>query len=472
MCTSPRKFGDVDVACRECDQCLAARRNKWVARAMAERSVAGHTYALGLTYADLPAGGKPAGATVFRYRDIQTWLKLLRSRYKDYYGVDGEIRYIVAGEQGSKGTRRVHWHVILFTDRPVGPVGVLKEFHSGKPLPDIVDDVRIDWDLWPHGHVTFQVPDQRGISYAVKYALKDQWSSAKSKGRSREQSSQLWAASMFRMSKKPPIGWRFVSALLDRYERRGNVPPTLELRVPDYSGYWFLDGQFAEYAASRCHDINKEYRANHGRDCSGWDALLHSVQDARSGLDNRLEDILINGTPEESGPLSEAAVSNDKQQFAIELARRRRASASASERGRIVSKCGRILPCPECAQSWSVDALADFQREENRWFTRWCESYGYAQDDAARQRFRSWWRYRGRASRGCLLRETARVKGAIHRARIDARTERRAVGYAAEDGGRSIKPSGPSPARGRAVEGAAALQKKAGQPRSPKGKRR
>ena len=120
MCLTPIYHSDGKVfACRECNACVETRLNAWVSRALAESVVAGHTYAITMTYADLPDGRRPIGATVFDYSDIQRFLKHLRFNYHRFYGGSGQIRYIACGEQGSKGTQRVH-HDILWRDRHLG----------------------------------------------------------------------------------------------------------------------------------------------------------------------------------------------------------------------------------------------------------------------------------------------------------------------------------------------------------------
>lgn len=102
MCLNPITISGTlnTFACRSCNECVETRVNEWTVRALAESQVAGHTYAITFTYADLPTG-RPVGATVFKYRDVQLMLKQLRTNYSRHYGDVGEIRYIACGEQGA-----------------------------------------------------------------------------------------------------------------------------------------------------------------------------------------------------------------------------------------------------------------------------------------------------------------------------------------------------------------------------------
>lgn len=162
MCTRPQRMYDkendrfVEFACRTCDACLATRMNDWVARGVAEAAVAGETLAVRLSYRNYPDGTKPDGAVTFVYSDVQKFFKKLRQAYKRHYGADGEIRYIVAGERGGKNDR-VHYHVVIFSDRPISILGDYTEM-DGTPLPGIAieKDPGIIWTMWDHGHVFFK----------------------------------------------------------------------------------------------------------------------------------------------------------------------------------------------------------------------------------------------------------------------------------------------------------------------------
>ncbi len=279
---------EIKFACRVCNDCINARKNDWVARGMAEKAMSGETLVITLTYRNNPDGTTPARAKAFHYADVQAFLKSLREEYFRKYDTRNEISYIVAGERGSqKG--RVHWHLVVFAKRPVTPLGKWFDKYQ-KPLRSLRELVfgkkdRYHWNFWPHGHVNVLEPDQGGLSYVLKYALKDQFNVVKSKGTMREAKAENHGASYFRMSKKPPIGWRWLEQKLDDWERRLVVPPTLLIKPPDYSGYWYPKRKFRENLLIRLHNINQKSLAERGRDCPQWNSLLSSVSELENQTD-------------------------------------------------------------------------------------------------------------------------------------------------------------------------------------------
>lgn len=280
MCSTPNTIHDengqaVKVACRSCNDCISARKNDWVARCVAEKASAAEVVVIDLTYRNNEDGTLPDQAKAFRYKDVQNFLKLLRKAYKKAYNADGEIRYIVAGERGSD-KNRVHWHMVLFSDRPISTLGEWTDF-IGKPLEAMRMRKLDHWSFWPHGAVYCRVPDQGGIAYVLKYCLKDQFNVVKSKGTMREAKANNHGSSFFRMSKKPPIGERFLLDQLERWRERKAVPPHLLLKVPDLKGYWYPKGRMREILLTGLHLINQEIKEELGRDAPQWSSLLASV---------------------------------------------------------------------------------------------------------------------------------------------------------------------------------------------------
>ena len=238
---------------------------------MAEKATAGHALVFTLTYADLPNGDKPLGARVFHYSQIQNFLKTVREAYFRKYAKRNEISFLVAGEQGSKGTKRVHWHLILFSDKSIDVLGKwtdsrgqVIEFSKIQSMPK---NHRIHWSAWPHGHINVLTPDQKGMSYVLKYALKDQFNVVKSANHARITKAENHSASKLVMSKSPPLGQRFLDWQLNEWEDALEVPVSLNIPVPDYTGYWYLQGDFRVRAIERLHEINETRRKKYSSDC-------------------------------------------------------------------------------------------------------------------------------------------------------------------------------------------------------------
>lgn len=186
MCITPCFLPEIGpVGCRYCWQCRKNRVNDYVGRCLAEQSTSDKALAVTLTYAE----SENIGASILMYPDFQRFIKRLRKKYS--------VRYIVAGEYGSK-KGRAHWHCVLF--------------FKGK-YPEIKAETRVNWDMWPEGFSYFQEPDYGGFAYALKYALKD-ISSEISQGH-------------LAMSKKPPLGAEYFHNLASKYVEQGISPQDL-----------------------------------------------------------------------------------------------------------------------------------------------------------------------------------------------------------------------------------------------------
>lgn len=210
MCIEPCIVPEVGpVACRYCWQCRSNRISDLAGRCIAEQRTSSATFAVTLTY----RGDVPNAATLV-FADVQKFMKKLRKKY--------DVRYIVAGEYGSKNGR-AHWHIVLFF-KGAFPTVV---FHPDdrKPsdiiLPRFDKDpwARIEWAPWEHGHSYFQQPDFGVFYYAMKYSMKDQ----------DDPVSRYHLA----MSKKPPLGDQYFRELAEKYVEQGLAPQTFVYSFPD-----------------------------------------------------------------------------------------------------------------------------------------------------------------------------------------------------------------------------------------------
>lgn len=214
MCIQTGKLDDgTEIWCRKCWQCIDHRIEDWVGRCIAESKTSKASYAVTLTYADIPENG--ASSAVLTYADVQLFLKRLRKRY-------GRVRFLCAGEYGSlKG--RCHWHLVLFfQDKPPevaeGPewrlqdqIVVAKDLRTkdGKRRAD--PDARNDFDLWsvvtPEGQVArgytyWENVTPEALAYVCKYVVKQEHETESEK--------------TLQMSKKPPLGDAYFRDLAER----------------------------------------------------------------------------------------------------------------------------------------------------------------------------------------------------------------------------------------------------------------
>lgn len=188
MCATPKTFDGYEVSCRECNQCAATYKNTWVARCVAEKQTTEYAYAVTLTYADVD-GVPPLGARVYRYSDVAKFWKRIRAAARYRWGENIDFRYVVVGEKGTK-FGRCHYHAVVFSSHPIIELG---DF-SGPDGTGFEYKRRLNWSLWGHGFIEFQVADVAGMAYVLKYVLKSRMTAARSAGYAREGARNGWPA--------------------------------------------------------------------------------------------------------------------------------------------------------------------------------------------------------------------------------------------------------------------------------------
>jgi len=155
MCSSPltieTKFqGErVHAACRQCEECIAARKRHWIGRMLAEEQTCHSVWFITLTYAD---GYDNVDAYWINYKHVQLMFKKLRK-------AGHKFKYVAVGEHGT-ALERAHFHIMMFW--------------QNEP-PDVEMDERVQWDVWPHGHVVCEYPrSKQGCAvYLMDYMNKD-----------------------------------------------------------------------------------------------------------------------------------------------------------------------------------------------------------------------------------------------------------------------------------------------------------
>lgn len=355
MCQKPLTLDDgTEISCRSCNECVATRTNTWVARCMAEKAISAYTYALHLTYSNRTPEDQ-RGGEAFRYSDVRAFFARLRRQIEYHTGQKAAVRFIVCGERGSK-KGRVHWHVVVFSDVDILEFGEFRKYGE-LFLGEKVDQSgknRLDWSLWPHGFVAVQEPEQEGLRYVLKYALKDQFSLAKSKGTMRHHKAENYAASYFRMSKKPPIGhawlWDKLETLLDA----GQFPVSMEFKVPDYSGFWYPSGQLRVDILRRLGQYAHHYASTHNMVPAQEGAFYASLSDR----DKEIYD------GEEEEPFDVEDVREKARIRALEI----REAGEKRDYARTRKRCGGILPCDECYRGLPEEARrqANFEARRHR----------------------------------------------------------------------------------------------------------
>jgi hypothetical protein len=310
---------------------------------MAEKSCHPYTSCVTLTYSDETQETRDAAA-MFAYADIRLFLAKLRdaARYAaktQRWNFVPYVRFLCAGEQGDR-YGRCHWHLILYTNFDLSLLGKFRL--SGKLVSHRRDMLtigkrkrRLNWSLWEHGYMTLQEPDEAGMAYVLSYCLKDQFTAEKSVGTMRESKVENFATGLFRMSKRPAIGEEWLYTKLENLLARGSVLPSVQLRIPDMSGYYHPSGPFMEKLLWGLVALNRRIAWATGANAPQWPSLLASCAEIPSYME------ILNGSFEEQ--IEEYSASG--------LERRARFDAGEKATRETRRKCGSAVPCLSCLNS-------------------------------------------------------------------------------------------------------------------------
>lgn len=143
-CLNPTQWG----RCRKCSACKDHRIRSWLLRMLLEAQLyeKDQVSFLTLTYKDdcLPSSEEDAKV------QLQKWFKRLRKVINSEFN----IRYVAALEKGTKGTRRFHWHCILFGLRFNTP------------------NRQLLYNAWGKGFIDWKPANGGRMAYVLKYIIK------------------------------------------------------------------------------------------------------------------------------------------------------------------------------------------------------------------------------------------------------------------------------------------------------------
>ncbi|QXN75087.1 replication initiator protein [Microvirus mar22] len=175
--------------CGKCPVCKAADGRDWIFRLNVEADNSINSYFLTLTYNEKNIV-RSGSVGILVKRDLQLFIKRLRSRIARSFPENSNVRFFGIGEYGGT-THRPHYHVILFN------------------LPAVRNLRKIIEDCWHKGFITLSSVNPQRISYVANYSL---FSFLFSDNENSE------IPTPFRvMSRRPGIGSSYIS--LDRYNR-------------------------------------------------------------------------------------------------------------------------------------------------------------------------------------------------------------------------------------------------------------
>lgn len=383
MCSRPITSGTDTFACRSCNECIAKRTQTWVARCMAETAISKEALVVALTYRNNSDDTAPDGAKMFKYSDVQSFMKKLREEYYRKYKARNEIRFLIAGERGSKKDR-VHWHLILWADRPLVTLGTTTDAQQANTLDALAMDRRCHWSFWTHGHVYAEEPTQKAMTYCIKYALKEQFNVVRAQRTMRFTKAENSGASYFRMSKAPPLGWRYLQQRLDRWAEIGAVPTDTRIKIEGYSGYWYPDGKFRHHMLLSLHQINQQHIQEHGKPCAQFNTLSMSLVDGDKDWET-----LHYGEIEGADALEEYDQHEFEERIGAEAAKRR-------------ANCGTAFVCARC---W-LGANTETRQLAREYRAHLVREYITDTEGPDKQTFENFVKHKGQINPACGLNDT------------------------------------------------------------------
>lgn len=230
--------------CGKCKRCIAVKKRDVAGRCAAEASTSSEVVAWTLTYRN----GEP-GAQEFVTRDRQLFLKRMREQFRRqtqrelgapnrFYGASAHVKeywrvrvlqempkimLMGCGERGKNGTKRCHWHMVLFFSKPSGFRTTPRD-PDGRPGRENVP-------LWPHGFVTIHVLPEwmeariKAVRYVAKYLDKAREPSRYGKLRGEK------AEYKFFRSLSKPLGFDYLTAYARDHAAKG-IPLRGDYFVP------------------------------------------------------------------------------------------------------------------------------------------------------------------------------------------------------------------------------------------------
>lgn len=144
-------FSAIPVPCGKCCVCLKRRSNGWAFRLNQQDKLAQSAYFITLTYSAKHVPITKNGRLTLVKKDVQDFLKRLRinQQRNSKAGYTQPIKYYACGEYGPNGTRRPHYHIILFNA-----------------------DIQLIQKSWSKGKVHFGDVTKASVCYTLKYMHK------------------------------------------------------------------------------------------------------------------------------------------------------------------------------------------------------------------------------------------------------------------------------------------------------------
>lgn len=153
----------LEIPCGKCRDCLVHKQSEWTTRLTDEARMHEESCVLLLTYNNENVPYNDQGYQTLKKADVTAFIKALRKKIKT------KIRFFYCGEYG-EGTRRPHYHVIIFG---MGMPSDSKFLKCGK-FNNQINHSQWLTDIWGKGQVNVNEMSSAQARYVSKYVTKDQ----------------------------------------------------------------------------------------------------------------------------------------------------------------------------------------------------------------------------------------------------------------------------------------------------------
>ena len=162
-----RHHKGIQIPCRQCTGCRTEYSRQWAMRNVHEASLHERNVFITLTYDDdhLPLLGPSEEHNTLVKDHFRLFIKSLRKPHKKLEWIPPKkIRFYMCGEYGEKGTKRPHYHAILFNTYfpDMVPLEGKKNLFKSEILRQI----------WGKGHVSVGAVTFESAAYVSKYVQK------------------------------------------------------------------------------------------------------------------------------------------------------------------------------------------------------------------------------------------------------------------------------------------------------------
>ena len=163
---------ELEIPCGKCIGCKLDHANDWATRCWCEMQSWKNNCFITLTYNDkhLPKNG------YLNKKHIQLFMKKLRYYQKGIESwknpisgkTENPIRFLLCGEYGPNGTRRPHYHLLIFNWKPQEKLKFYKENHNG----DRLFISKTITKIWGKGFTTIGDLNYKSACYVSRYCTK------------------------------------------------------------------------------------------------------------------------------------------------------------------------------------------------------------------------------------------------------------------------------------------------------------